>query len=135
VKPPYRVLHVDDDEDIATIVKLCLGLDGAFEVRTADSASGAYEILAGLWNPDLLLLDVQLGTESGLDVFERTKARHPKLPVILMTASVTGEQRAAYRAMGVDDVIAKPFDPLALAADIASVIEYRRLQEAPGAPA
>lgn len=112
-----RVLHVEDDDDIVTIVRLSLGAESGFDVRAASSQQEAEGILSDdTWQPDVVLLDVHLGAASGLTLLDRLRIERPALPVILMTASVSSKELEMYRKVAITEVIAKPFDPLSLGA-------------------
>ncbi len=121
MRRPTRILHVEDDEDIATIVRLSLQLSDQIEIDVARSAPDALAFLRTTGQePDIVLLDVQLGADSGLELLEQIRRMKPLLPVVLMTASVTDEQRRSYRDAGASGLIPKPFDPLQLADKIAA---------------
>jgi len=117
--PPatIRVLYVDDEEDICTIVAMALALDPGFSVRTAGSAAAAIAVIADGWRPDIVLVDVMMPDEDGFALLDRLLARAETaaMPVILVTANARPSDLARYASTSAVDVIAKPFDPLALA--------------------
>lgn len=114
------ILCVEDDGDNAAIVELSLALDPALRVRFATSGEAALDLLAAGERPDLILLDVRLPGIDGLQVAREIAARYPSLVrrIAFMTAAVRPRQLAEIRATGARDVIAKPFDPLTLAARV-----------------
>ncbi|MDD2858601.1 MAG: response regulator [Candidatus Nanopelagicales bacterium] len=121
-----RILQVEDDPDIQAVVKMALEALGGFEVELADSGQEAIE-LAGRNRPDLILLDVMMPGMDGPDTLARLR-REPELaqvPVIFMTAKVQPSEVAAYRALGVIGVIAKPFDAMTLASLVQAMWESR----------
>lgn len=129
---PVRLLHVEDDHDIITIVRLSLEMEGGFDVRVARNLSDAVEILGDpAWIPDVTLLDVQLGAASGLDLLVRLNSERPGLPVIVMTASVSTDQINRYGDLGAAGVISKPFDPMTLASQVHARIHDHEAASAP----
>jgi DNA-binding response OmpR family regulator len=102
--PSHTVLVVDDDAAIRFLCRVNLELDG-WAVHEAEAIEQARETLAA--TPiDIVLLDVHVGVESGLDFMGEIRERHPGLPVVLLTGSV-----GSSRLDGVDAeaVISKPF--------------------------
>ena len=79
-----QVLFVDDDESIRESFALCLRTKGLV-VATAKSAQEAMWIIENA-TISLVILDVELGNENGLDLLAQLKQTHPKLPVIMFTS-------------------------------------------------
>ena len=121
-----RVLLVDDDADIRFIAEIALGRLGGLSVVTASSANGARLELANDVLPDAVLLDVTMPEIDGptflLEL--RRDSRFDALPVIFMTARTSLEDVQAYLAMGAAGVVAKPFDPMQLARQIAEILAW-----------
>jgi CheY-like chemotaxis protein len=110
-----RVFMVDDEADIRTVVELSLSVVGGFTVEACGSGAEALE-KAPAFRPDLLLLDVMM---PGMDGPTTLKRLHEipaltQIPVIFMTAKVQPQEVALLLALGALDVLAKPFDPMAL---------------------
>lgn len=110
-----RILYVEDEPDIRTIVRIALERVGGFEVT--ECASGLEALaLAPTANADLVLLDVMMpimdgmATLRGLRAFPATAAT----PVVFITAKVQPAEIARYKAAGAADVICKPFAPMDL---------------------
>jgi len=122
-----RILHVDDEADIREVIEISLGLDPDFVVRSCESGAEGLTV-AAQWNPDLILLDVMMPVMDGpatlLALRENSKTAN--VPVIFMTARAQPRELDRFRSLGAVGVIAKPFDPMTLAA---SVRDY--LQPAP----
>jgi two-component system, NtrC family, response regulator GlrR len=115
-----RVLVVDDDTDLLRL--LAMRLSGAgYRVSTAESAEAAWAQLA-LERPQLVISDVQLPGEDGLALFERIRARHPALPVILLTAHGTIPDAVEATSRGVFSYLTKPFDGKALLEKVAQAL-------------
>jgi len=110
-----RILFVEDDPDIQTVAKMALEALGGFTVLACSSGA---EALAEVdrFGPDLVLLDVMMPGMDGPTtlVALREHAAGRTVPVIFMTAKVQAPELDRYRALGAEDVIAKPFDPMSL---------------------
>lgn len=121
-----RILYVEDESDIQAVANIALGMVGGFTVKTCSSGEEAVREGAG-FAPDVILLDVMM---PGMDGPGTLKALHelPALkqtPVIFMTAKVQPHEVAHYKSLGALDVIAKPFDPMALADQVRRIWERR----------
>ena|ERR1700744_5007840 len=103
-----RILFVDDDVDLLLTVKALLGRKG-FEVATTTSCKEALEILRA-FQPDLILLDINVGDDDGRLVCRQIKeqAAYAHVPVILVSAN--DEALRTYRDYRADSVVKKPFD-------------------------
>ena len=121
-----RILYVEDELDIQAVAKIALEMVGGFTVKIC--ASGEESLReAEAYAPDLILLDVMM---PGMDGPSTLKALRelPSLaatPVAFMTAKVQATEVARYRALGALDVVAKPFDPMALASRLRAIWERR----------
>jgi DNA-binding response OmpR family regulator len=102
--PSHTVLVVDDDAAIRFLCRVNLELDG-WAVREAEAIQQAREALAGT-DVDIVLLDVHVGVESGLDFIAEIRAGHPSVPVVLLTGSVGSP---GLEGVDADAVISKPF--------------------------
>ena len=112
-----KVLYVDDEPDIRTIVEMALGLDPEIELRIAETGREALAIVAGEWRPDIALLDLMMPEMSGQEVLAALRAmpQYAALPIVFITASARQADVERYLKEGSDGVIVKPFDPLNLA--------------------
>jgi DNA-binding response OmpR family regulator len=110
---PLKILFVDDDADIRTIVEMALALDSSIEVRAAGSAADALDQLAA-WTPDVCLFDVMMPVIDGVSLLSQLRDAGFAVPIIFMTARARAQDLAVYREAGAAGVIAKPFDPLTL---------------------
>lgn len=120
--PLNRILYVEDEPDIAVIVKLTLESMGGFHVEACASGAEALEKAAN--QPvDLILLDVMMPGMDGPATLEalRKIPATADTPVVFMTAKTQAEEVARYRSLGVADVIAKPFDPMALPGQVQAI--------------
>ncbi|MEJ1160059.1 response regulator [Prosthecomicrobium sp. N25] len=105
-----QILHVDDQSDIRDIVRLCLGLDPAFEVRSCSSGREALDAVADN-TPHLILLDVVMPGLTGPETARRLRDREDTaaVPIAFVTAREDEEETAALIAAGAVAVIRKPF--------------------------
>ncbi|MDQ2968136.1 MAG: response regulator [Actinomycetota bacterium] len=102
--PSHTVLVVDDDAAIRFICRVNLELDG-WAVLEAEAIEQARKTLAGA-AVDVVLLDVHVGVESGLDFIAEIRDSRPGLPVVLLTGSVGSP---GLEGADADAVISKPF--------------------------
>jgi two-component system alkaline phosphatase synthesis response regulator PhoP len=117
-----RVLVVDDDVKTVELVKLYLNRDG-YRVLTAYDGTEALR-LAREGHPDLIVLDLMLPGIDGLEIC-RTLRGESDVPIIMLTARTTEENRLTGLDLGADDYVPKPFSPKELAARVRAVL--RRL--------
>jgi DNA-binding response OmpR family regulator len=117
-----KVLVVDDDTKTVELVKLYLNRDG-YRVFTAGDGNEALR-LARENHPDLIVLDLMLPGISGLEVC-RILREESDVPIIMLTALTTDEDRLMGLDLGADDYVTKPFSPRELAARVRAVL--RRL--------
>ena len=103
------ILVVDDDARLRTLLSRYLAENG-FRVTTAASAAEAREKLRFL-QPELMVLDVMMPGESGLELTESLRRDKAGVPVVLLTARGAPEDRIAGFEAGADDYLPKPFDP------------------------
>jgi two-component system alkaline phosphatase synthesis response regulator PhoP len=120
--PNKRVLVVDDDVKTVELVKLYLNRDG-YRVLAAYDGVEALR-LAQESHPDLIVLDLMLPGLDGLEVC-RTLRKESDVPIIMLTAKTTDQDKLTGLELGADDYISKPFSPQELAARVRAVL--RRL--------
>lgn len=120
-----RVLIVDDDPDILKIVSAFLELEN-FQIFTAQSISEAKRIFQRE-SPDLIILDIMLPDESGLEWLKELKRFTPLTPVLLLTAKSSVSDKVIGFELGADDYIAKPFEPLELVARCKALLRKKEI--------
>lgn len=118
-----KILYVDDEDDIREIAQMSLELESSFAVDTCASGAAAL-IRAAAWQPDLILLDVMMPDMDGPETLARLAEMHEtaKIPVAFVTARTQTHQVNQYLELGAIGVIAKPFDPMALAGDVKKLV-------------
>lgn len=109
-KSPLQVLVVDDEALIRWSVAETLG-DLGFEVEQAvDAASALAAIETAEPQFDVIVLDLRLPDMNDLTLLSAIRRRLPQVPVVLMTAFGTPEIVAEARALGVTNILSKPFE-------------------------
>ena len=126
-----KVLVVEDDNNIAELLRLYLQKDG-FEVSHAADGGKAVEMAREI-QPDLVLLDIMLPVMDGWQVCRELR-KTMKMPIIMLTAKGETEDKVSGLEMGADDYIVKPFEVKELLARVHAVLRRRPTPETPGAP-
>lgn len=119
-----RILYVDDEADLREVAVMSLELDPDFEVRDCGSGEAALGI-AREWQPALILLDMMMPGMDG-PATRAALAQQPEtaaIPVVFITARTQARDVAALMALGALAVIAKPFDPMALAGQVRALLD------------
>lgn len=129
---PPDVLVVDDDPRLRDLLRRYLTQQG-FAVVVAEDAQAMNRVMR-YQRFDLMVLDLMMPGEDGLQVISRLRAAQSDLPVIVLTARGDESDRITGLEAGADDYLAKPFNPRELVARIQSVLRRSRLTEMPGAP-
>ncbi|TGN17158.1 response regulator [Leptospira idonii] len=114
-----KILVVDDEEDIASLIQFHLEEEG-FQV---DVCHNGMEVLPRLEKhlPDGIILDVMLPGIGGMDLCKRIKEKYPQIPILMVTAK-TGETDVVLGLeLGADDYIRKPFNIRELVARVRTV--------------
>lgn len=118
------ILHVDDDENIRALTALAFDLGGEAEVHSAVSGAEALRLLADGLRPDLLLLDVMMPDMDGPTLLGEIRGMSTSTPAIFMTAQTQDHEIARLLALGAIGVVIKPFDPLALGAQVLDMLRH-----------
>ncbi len=128
---PPRLLVIEDEQDIAALLKLHLS-DLPAEVTLArDGPSGLALALEGRF--DALVLDLRLPGLSGLDLCRELRARARHVPILMLTARSAELDRVLGLELGADDYVTKPFSVLELQARVRALL--RRSAQTAAAPA
>lgn len=114
-----RVLVVDDDPKIRSLLRRCLEGDGFSVEEAIDGASVALALSGGL--PDLIMLDLNLGRDNGLDIARSIRRDHA-MPIIMVTGKDDVIDRIVGLELGADDYITKPFHVREMLARVRSVL-------------
>lgn len=114
------MLLVEDDPTVRDVVTRYLGEAGYAVEQAVDGPAGLRAAQERV--PDVVVLDLMLPGMHGLDVCRTLRARHERLPILMLTA--LGEERDRVRGLelGADDYLTKPFSPRELVLRVASVL-------------
>jgi DNA-binding response OmpR family regulator len=113
------ILVVDDERKIRDLVRSYLEREG-YSVLVADTGQRALEVLERA-HPELVVLDLMLPDLSGEEI-ARTVRAHSDVPIIMLTAKASEEDRVAGLRLGADDYLVKPFSPRELVARVEAVL-------------
>jgi DNA-binding response OmpR family regulator len=125
------ILVVDDDRKTVDLIRLYLEKDG-YRVLVAHDGLKALEIARGR-QPGLIILDLMLPLVDGLDVCQTLQAEF-EIPIIMLTARTTEEDKLQGLDLGADDYVTKPFSPRELVARVRAVLRRTRAQKDTQAP-
>lgn len=126
---PAHLLVVDDDARLRALLQRFLTEQG-FRVTAAGDAAAARRALAS-FAFDLVVLDNMMPGESGIALTENLRREGQDVPILMLTAAGAPDDRVAGLEAGVDDYLAKPFDPRELGLRIRTILK----RAAPLAPA
>lgn len=126
-----RILVVEDDEEIAGLIRRYLAKEGYRVERARDGREALARWEEGGWA--LLILDLMLPRVGGLDVLRRIR-RDGDVPVIILSARDEERDKVAGLGLGADDYMTKPFSMAELAARVKAHLRRSRLAEAAAAP-
>ncbi|MDP2663380.1 MAG: response regulator transcription factor [Dehalococcoidia bacterium] len=118
-----KVLIIEDDRKTSHLVEVYLQRDG-YRVATAYDGKEALD-LARRTRPDLVILDLMLPEIDGLEVCRLLRAES-KVPIIMLTARTSEDDRLAGLDIGADDYVTKPFSPRELVARVRAVLRRAR---------
>jgi CheY-like chemotaxis protein len=123
-----RVLLVDDDDAIREIARLSLERVGDWEVIPVASGQEAIEAAAAAGPFSLILLDVMMPGLDGPTTMERMRdgPLPAGVPVVFLTAKLQPADRERLRRLGAAGVVGKPFDPMALPAELDEILGAER---------
>jgi DNA-binding response OmpR family regulator len=129
-----RVLVVEDEQDIAGLIKHALERSGDGRVQIVSSGDTALRAVTEQL-PDLVILDLNLPVLSGVEVCRILRARPATahIPIIILTARTSEADRVAGLDLGADDYVTKPFSLRELSARVRAVL--RRRQQGPASTA
>jgi two-component system KDP operon response regulator KdpE len=123
---PAKILVVDDEPQIRTLLKATLGRAGysVVEVANAREAVNAKSIV----KPDLILLDLGLPDRDGLELITALRGE-PRAALVVVSARDQTEQKVAALDLGADDYVTKPFDTEELLARVRASLRHRLSSE------
>src|SRR5687768_3249019 len=132
----HRVLIVEDEHDIAGLIKHTLERGGEADAEIVGSGDAALKAVAAR-PPDLIILDLNLPVLSGTEVCRilRSRADVKHVPIIMLTARTGEQDRVNGLELGADDYVTKPFSLRELSARVKAVLRRSPRMEAHEHPA
>ena len=121
-----RVLAVDDEDSVRSLIKATLSAEG-YIVSTAGSGQEALDTLAQ-GTVDLVLSDIKMPGMSGMDLLDQLVKRYPGTAVIMLTAVADTQTAVSAMKVGAYDYITKPFDLDDLQIRVKNALDRRRLE-------
>jgi len=115
-----NIYVAEDDENIRELVTYALKSNG-FEAVSFEQASDFWQGLK-VTVPELVILDIMLPDEDGIEILKKLKRNHKKLPVIMLTAKSSEMDKIKGLDLGADDYVTKPFSTLELISRIKAVL-------------
>ncbi|OKH37627.1 two-component system response regulator [[Phormidium ambiguum] IAM M-71] len=119
------ILLIDDEKRLSIVIQMCLQKLGGWRVVTAESGKEGLS-KAETEKPDAILLDLMMPDMDGITVLGKLQANPntAEIPVILLTAKVQSANQHEYTQLKIAGLIAKPFDPLKLASQVAQTLGW-----------
>lgn len=124
---PVRILVVDDDELIASVLERTLRAEG-YDVRVETSSRDVLDRIAS-WSPAVVLLDIRMPDRSGIEVLEDITGRGIQAQVVMLTADDTAETAVRAMKLGAADYLTKPFNTDEIRLVIRNLVARARLQQ------
>ncbi|HEY9617245.1 MAG TPA: response regulator [Microcoleaceae cyanobacterium] len=120
-----RILIIDDEETIQTVVQFGIKMAAGWDVLTASSGTIGIQT-AQAEQPDVILLDVMMPDMDGIATFKALQAHSQTehIPVILLTAKAQTAEKRQFNDLQVSGVITKPFNSLDLPRQIAKILHW-----------
>ncbi|MEJ2257758.1 MAG: response regulator transcription factor [Woeseiaceae bacterium] len=115
-----RILVIEDERDIAELIRLHLDDLGHRVTITADGHNGLRTASAGSW--DLIILDLRLPGIDGLEICRRLRRNSDAVPILMLTSKSSELDRVVGLEIGADDYVTKPFSIMELIARIKAIL-------------
>lgn len=123
-----KILIVEDEKKISDVVKAYLEKEG-FIVRVTDSGKTALNLVVAE-EPDLIILDIMLPDLNGTEVCQEIR-KDNDVPIVMLTALSTEDEKIAGLTLGADDYLTKPFSPRELVARVKTVLRRTKGKDDP----
>jgi len=127
MKSKQRIYLVDDDELIISMLSRVLK-SGGYDVRTANNADGIVGKIKS-WNPAVVLLDIRIADQSGIDVLKDIVEQGIATQVVMLTADDTAETAVKAMKLGAADYLTKPFNVDEVTIVLNNIIEKGKLKK------
>ena len=120
-----RILVVEDERDIAELIRLHLDDLGLSVTIACDGITGLRKALSGSWN--LIILDLRLPGMDGLEICRRLRQNSCAVPILMLTSKSSELDRVLGLELGADDYVTKPFSVLELIARVKAILRRTEL--------
>lgn len=127
---PVRILVVDDEAVLAELLGAALRHQG-WQTRTASNGWEALDLVEE-YDPDLVVLDIQMPGLDGMETLDRLRKKRPRLPVLFLTARDALADRVAGLRAGADDYVTKPFRLAELLARVRALLRRTGAENSEG---
>ena len=128
VEPNKKIVVIDDEPSVQDVVRGYLERDGYLVYVAANGSEGL--ALAERTKPGLVVLDLMLPDVSGEEICREIRSRSD-VPILMLTAKASEDERVGGLALGADDYLTKPFSPRELVARVRAVLRRTQGVEAP----
>jgi len=122
---PYRILLVEDEENLRNTIHLNLEMEG-YNITDARDGKIAYETFRSAYF-DLIILDVMLPEMDGYTLCQKIRLENSQVPIIFLTAKGASDERVQGLKMGADDYLSKPFNLEELLLRVSNLVK-RKIQ-------
>ncbi|MGE3509270.1 MAG: response regulator [Vicinamibacterales bacterium] len=119
---PARVLIVDDEAQIRSVVRAILETAHRYEVDEVDDGARALTRVEQ-WEPELVITDLVMPNQEGMGLIRKLRQSRPNLKIIAISGARGGAYLPVAKTMGANATLAKPFDPATLLAQVRQVLE------------
>ncbi|MEW6109444.1 MAG: sigma-54 dependent transcriptional regulator [Nitrospirota bacterium] len=126
MKSKGRIFLIEDDEIILSMLSRTLKKEG-YEVYSEAKTDDILNKIRS-WSPDVLMLDIRLPGQSGLDILQELRDKDIETEVVMMTADVTAESAVRAMKLGAADYLTKPFNMDEVKIVISKIIEKENLK-------
>ncbi|ACQ70096.1 response regulator transcription factor [Exiguobacterium profundum] len=124
-----RILIVDDEQDLCTLIQRALEKEGFHEIRTAHTLKDGFDVFE-TFRPHLAILDVMLPDGEGYQLCQQMRAQS-NIPILFLSAKSEEVDKLLGLAIGGDDYITKPFSPKEVAFRVKAQLRRVSMMEAP----
>lgn len=131
VQPRQKILIIDDEHDVHHAFRRLLHAE-PLEILAADSGEEGIKA-ARKHSPDLIVMDIRMGTQNGLETLKELRAINPRQTIIMMTAYGTSQTAIEAIKLGAYDYVLKPFDIPRLKQLLHDALEAARASHEPAA--
>jgi two-component system, OmpR family, alkaline phosphatase synthesis response regulator PhoP len=119
-----KILVVDDEQSIVTLIKYNLEQSGYSVITASDGEEGINKAI--LEKPDLMILDLMLPKMDGIEVCKKLRQQKELLPILMLTAKDDEFDKVLGLELGADDYMTKPFSPREVVARVKAILRRSR---------